>query len=264
MKKQFVAHLKKLDENKDGKLSKAEVNRPAMKIFNKVDTDKDGLVTEAEIKKAIKAHMEKFAKKAPKKAHGKKGSSPEAMKKQFVAHLKRLDANKDGKLSKAEVNRPAMKIFNKVDTDKDGLVTEAEIKKAMAAHMKKMAAKHKKGPKGKKGFKGPKGPHGKKAAHGKKKCSKGPKGKKGRRPGKKRPSPEERKKRFAAHMKKIDKDGDGKISKSEAPERLAKVFDKVDADKDGFVTPEEIKKSIRARMKKAAEKRKKAAKADKE
>ena len=47
----------------------------------------------------------------------------------------------------------------------------------------------------------------------------------------------------AAHWKKLDTDGDGRISRAEAQAgapRLAEHFDQLDANKDGFLTPDEL------------------------
>ncbi len=47
----------------------------------------------------------------------------------------------------------------------------------------------------------------------------------------------------AAHWKKLDTDGDGRISRAEAQAgapRLAEHFDQLDTNKDGFLTPDEL------------------------
>ena len=44
--------------------------------------------------------------------------------------LEKMDANKDGLLSKEEVKGPLKDDFAKIDTDEDGLISEAEFKKA--------------------------------------------------------------------------------------------------------------------------------------
>lgn len=44
--------------------------------------------------------------------------------------FKQMDANKDGKLSKAEVKGPLIQDFTKVDTNKDGFISKEELKKA--------------------------------------------------------------------------------------------------------------------------------------
>ena len=196
------------------------------------------------------------------------------MKKRFEEHLKKIDADKDGKISKEEAPERLAKVFDKVDADTDGFVTPQEIKDSIKARMKEHFKKgpeakggdqgdcpkgkcpKEKGPKGK----GPKGPDMKKddqkgppKGEGQHARRGGPDGPKGDRP---RLSPEEMKKRFEEHLKKIDTDKDGKISKEEAPERMAKAFDKIDADGDGFVTPDEIKASWKDRMEEHAKRMK--------
>lgn len=41
-----------------------------------------------------------------------------------------MDSNKDGKLSKSEVNGPLANDFAKIDTDSDGFITKEELNKA--------------------------------------------------------------------------------------------------------------------------------------
>ena len=53
--------------------------------------------------------------------------------------------------------------------------------------------------------------------------------------------------RQAAHWKKIDTDGDGRISRAEAQAnapRLAEHFDQIDANGDGYITPEELRAAM--------------------
>jgi Ca2+-binding EF-hand superfamily protein len=55
---------------------------------------------------------------------------------QVEARFKAADANKDGKLSKAEAKAKMPRIysnFDRIDTDKDGLVTLDQIKAAVSA-----------------------------------------------------------------------------------------------------------------------------------
>lgn len=48
--------IKKLDENKDGKIAKSEAKGPLKKSFDKADKNKDGFITLNELKKAPKKH----------------------------------------------------------------------------------------------------------------------------------------------------------------------------------------------------------------
>lgn len=56
-------------------------------------------------------------------AKGEKGKRP-----QFSDLLAKMDANKDGKLAKSEIQGRLKDDFDKVDTDNDGFITETEFK----------------------------------------------------------------------------------------------------------------------------------------
>jgi Ca2+-binding EF-hand superfamily protein len=57
---------------------------------------------------------------------GQEGQKPPTIEELF----KQMDANKDNKLSKAEVKGPLKDDFAKIDLDKDGFITKEELKKA--------------------------------------------------------------------------------------------------------------------------------------
>lgn len=44
--------------------------------------------------------------------------------------FKQMDANKDSKLSKAEVKGPILEDFAKIDSNEDGFITKEELEKA--------------------------------------------------------------------------------------------------------------------------------------
>jgi len=48
----------------------------------------------------------------------------------FEQLVEKMDANKDGKLSKEEIKGPLKERFAKVDTDEDGFITAEEFEKA--------------------------------------------------------------------------------------------------------------------------------------
>jgi Ca2+-binding EF-hand superfamily protein len=51
---------------------------------------------------------------------------------------------------------------------------------------------------------------------------------------------------MANRLMQFDKNGDGKLSKDELPERMQSLMDRADTDKDGFLTKDEIAKSSAA------------------
>ena len=116
-----------------------------------------------------------------------------------------LDANKDGKVTKDEFFG-SDSLFERWDTDKDGALTLAEMEAGVKAPR----------PRGKP-MDGEAGPKDRRPEDG--------------RSQRRRGAP-------AYDMKKLDKNGDGKISKDEYPEP---GFKKLDRNKDGAVDAEEFK-----------------------
>ena len=55
----------------------------------------------------------------------------------FKELLKKMDANKDGKLSKKEIKGPLKDDFDRVDLNEDGFITEKEFAKAPKPERKK-------------------------------------------------------------------------------------------------------------------------------
>lgn len=47
-----------------------------------------------------------------------------------------------------------------------------------------------------------------------------------------------------ARLMEYDKNGDGKLAREEVPERMQNFFERLDADKDGFLTKEELAKMV--------------------
>jgi hypothetical protein len=119
--------FQELDTNKDGALSKSEVDAAQLRAqerataaiqqqvaqeFTRLDTDKNGQLSQAEFRAAAR----------PVKIDP--NASAQAMK--------NLDVNKDGKISADEYRRPILAQFDRVDTNKDGTISDAERKAASA------------------------------------------------------------------------------------------------------------------------------------
>jgi Ca2+-binding EF-hand superfamily protein len=66
---------------------------------------------------------------------GKRGSRHDGM-------FERMDANKDGKITKAEARQTSEERFKKVDTNKDNVITREEAKAAHEKMREERAKKH--------------------------------------------------------------------------------------------------------------------------
>ena len=157
--------------------------------------------------------------------------SPEEMMR-MIPVLATLDADQDGKISKAEIEN-ATAALQKLDKNDDGDLTEEELRPKF----------HRGGPAGLGGRGGPKD-RGPGDREGRGPGDRGDRGPKDRGPGDRGPGgfgqrdggPEAVVKRFMQH----DKNDDGKLSKDELPERMGRMFDRADKDDDGVATRKEI------------------------
>jgi Ca2+-binding EF-hand superfamily protein len=190
--------LAELDADKDGTISAAEAaGHPRIaEKFAEIDANRDGKLDRDELA-AMKGRHGKGER--GRGHHGKKDPAEHA------AHmLAKFDADKDGSLSKAEVEgRRFADKFDTIDADRDGKLAQAELAAFKAEH-------HGKG-------------EGKGWGHG------GHHGKK---------DPAER----AAHMlEKFDADRDGSLSRAEVEGRkLADKFDAIDTNRDGKLGKDEL------------------------
>ena len=115
--RRHAERFKAADTNGDGLISRAEAAAlPRLaKHFDAIDANKDGQV------------IVRGAARGPRQAsaHGE--------------HLKKLDTNGDGKVSKAEAQASAPRLaehFDQIDANKDGFVTQEEMKAAHGTRRK--------------------------------------------------------------------------------------------------------------------------------
>lgn len=109
----------RLDADSDGKMTVNEWKPKAEKRFLRLDDDGNGTVTTAEIDSWLKQRSDK------RKAR----------------MLERLDGNKDGGVTRDEVDAYIDALFNGADGDKDGGLTLAEIKETSQKRLKQRDAK---------------------------------------------------------------------------------------------------------------------------
>ena len=105
--------LKRLDTDGDGKISRAEAQAaPRLaQNFDAIDTNHDGFLTKEE--------LHAYAQQ------------------QRQAHWSRIDTDGDGKISRAEAQANAPRLFehfDQIDTNGDGYITPEELHAAFARH----------------------------------------------------------------------------------------------------------------------------------
>jgi Ca2+-binding EF-hand superfamily protein len=104
------AMFKSMDTDGDGRISRAEHAAGAKKTFDKMDANHDGIVTAAEMDAS----------------HDMKTDKPEKKGMSSADKIKALDANGDGKLSRAEHEAGSDAMFTKMDANNDGFLSPAE------------------------------------------------------------------------------------------------------------------------------------------
>lgn len=136
-------HFAQADANKDGAVTKAEFDARAAarkqewqakraerraEMFAKLDTDKNGQLSREE----FSARPERGDHDGMKR-HGMGGHHRGMMFGMGGNWFERMDANKDGRLTLAEVSAKPLEMFDRADANKDGTLTPEERK---AAHEK--------------------------------------------------------------------------------------------------------------------------------
>jgi Ca2+-binding EF-hand superfamily protein len=118
-----------LDVNADGVLDAQEI-AAAPASLAKLDKNSDGQITSDEVRPAM---PEGRGRGGPGRGEEQEGDSPAQLADDTVKALMAFDANGDGKLSRAELPPRFQGIFDRGDTNKDGFLTPDEIRKALAA-----------------------------------------------------------------------------------------------------------------------------------
>jgi len=159
--------LEEYDKNKDGYLQRDELPSRIRQAFDQVDTDKDGKLSREELQRGL-VHLQPrrrpsdvvfvliemsdcdddcccelqqiydVLRKLDKSNTGK--IEPEALKtarRQLLEdridnHIKELDADKDGRISRQEARGRLKEHFDRIDTNKDGYLDRDELLRAAA------------------------------------------------------------------------------------------------------------------------------------
>lgn len=106
----IVVHAAEIDVNHDGAVTREELSDEADKAFDGYDTDKNGTLSESEVngRSNVRSAMGGFIK----------------------GHAHEIDGNSDTVLSREELLAVATRMFDRMDADKDGTLSPAEIRAA--------------------------------------------------------------------------------------------------------------------------------------
>ena len=128
--------LKRLDTNNDGKVSQDEMLAGATQTFERFDADKNGEVAKAEVDAKREAFRD--ARKAFREVKATDGEARQAarealrdarMDRMGARMFERADADKNGTLTKAEMETAANAMFKQRDSNGDGFITTDEVGK---------------------------------------------------------------------------------------------------------------------------------------
>jgi Ca2+-binding EF-hand superfamily protein len=102
------AHLVEIDSDGDGELTRAELTAEVEKTVARLDADRNGAITVAE-------------------KQGQRGGGGTAMSGFVGQHWEEVDSDGDGRVTRAEVEAVAKRMFEKADSDRDGKLSRDEI-----------------------------------------------------------------------------------------------------------------------------------------
>ena len=147
----FATHVfEKMDENKDGKITREEAQAASKRLFDKLDQNADDTLTKAESESGARAiRNEELGARFDELDgdHDGRLTSAEAQVPPQV--FQSLDTNKDKSLSKEEfLARPDFRAehrdfeFNRADANHDGKVTREEADKAATTRFDSVDADH--------------------------------------------------------------------------------------------------------------------------
>ena len=106
--KGMLARLGEADADHDGTITRAEFKAYRAALFDRLDRNKDGVLT---------------AEDRPRLASKRHGQP---------SMIERYDANKDGKVDRAEFVDGPTPLFDKIDSNGDGVISKAELEAAQA------------------------------------------------------------------------------------------------------------------------------------
>jgi Ca2+-binding EF-hand superfamily protein len=193
-----------LDKNKDGKLTRDEVEgRPRIKaLFDRLGKDE---LTLDDLTAALQAGGKKAGKKTQKKGTFPVSTTTSERAGELPAFARLLDTNHDGRLSREELSK-AVDLFDRLDRNHDGFLDAKELTEMPAGASSEEPAIT-------------------------------PGSASGRF---KKGGANLQERNLMQLLKRADADGDGRLSMEEVPAFLKKQFSKIDTNGDGFLDKSEL------------------------
>jgi Ca2+-binding EF-hand superfamily protein len=206
--------IKRFDKNKDGYLTKDELPPALANQFEKLDTNGDGRLDRQEVERMFVVFRQRFAQADKAKA---KTFDSAAVERGVEDILRRLDTNKDGKISNEEAKgKPLEKAFERFDTNKDGYLDKEELRAIVEQRLRQANRNPQAGKRG----------------------------------------PPQANPANAVDFDSLDKNADGRLTREELrATRFAKDFEMIDANKDGKIDRKEFAAYLKKLDKLAEEKK---------
>jgi Ca2+-binding EF-hand superfamily protein len=115
-----------MDANRDGRVSRDEYLAYGRRQFALLDRNRDGRISRAEFEQALAGSTPPPpADRPPVRAPGLRPSPPEDG--ELRAAFDRIDANRDGFVSQAELDAARLRTFEQLDANGDNRLTRAEL-----------------------------------------------------------------------------------------------------------------------------------------
>jgi hypothetical protein len=126
--------LERLDANKDGKVTLAEMKSEADQKFKAIDADKNGRVVEAELSAHHEQMRAKFAQERAARGDGAGKADGDCHGKKMrhggkAFFLKKMDGNGDGAIDAAEWRSHVEQRFARMDDNGDKVLAGAELER---------------------------------------------------------------------------------------------------------------------------------------
>ena len=112
--------IKRFDVDKDGKVTREEVDSRIKERFQRADLDGDGTITDADLPPMLRDRDILSGKGHVGRRHGRRGA-------RMLRFLRDADANGDGQISFEEAMAAGGKRFARFDRNKDGAVDKSDL-----------------------------------------------------------------------------------------------------------------------------------------